>query len=171
MTDRPGGVDAEALRAQFDAAFARRADPAPTGVALLAIRIGSAPFAVRVLDAGGLVPVHGIVPVPSARPEVLGVVGLRGELLPVYGLSRMVLGVEDARPRWLILTAAPERVGFAFSGFDGHVVAAPSELSPAASTQVARHVRELYTGIPPRPVLDLAALVAAAMARTDRESP
>ena len=35
----------------------------------------------------------------------------------------------------------------------------------------AHHVREIYTGTPQRPILDLALLFAAATARTDRESP
>ncbi len=170
MTDAPA-ADAEALRAEFDEAFAHAPPPSPRVVALLAIRVGTAPFAVRVLDAGGLVPVRGVVPVPSRRPELLGVAGLRGEILPVYGLARMVLGVEDERPRWMILTGAPERVGLAFSGFDGHLAADPAQLTPAAGPQVARHVRELYAGTPQRPVLDLASLLAAATGRTDRENP
>src|SRR5512141_2494005 len=116
MIDRPAGPDAEALRAEFDAAFGRSAATAPDTVALLAIRIGVAPFAVRVLEAGGLVQVSAVVPVPSRRPEVLGVAGLRGDLLPVYGLARMVLGMPDDAPRWLILAGTAERVGFAFSG-------------------------------------------------------
>jgi purine-binding chemotaxis protein CheW len=171
VTDHPASRDADALRAEFDTAFARASAPAASGVSLLAIRIGGSPYAIRVLDARGLVPVSAVVPVPSGRPEVLGIVGLRGEILPVYGLARMVLGAEDDPPRWLILAGATDRVGLGFTGFEGHLVAAQSELMPASGHAGTRHVRELYTGTPPRPVLDLASLVSAATARTDRESP
>ncbi len=170
MSDR-SAADVEALREEFDAAFARSPSAPAAVVPLLAIRVGSSPFAVRVLDAGGLVPVRAIVPVPSRRPELLGVSGLRGEILPVYGLARMVLGVDDERPRWMILAGASERVGFAFSAFDGHLAAEPAQLTPAAGPQLARHVRELYAGTPQRPVLDLPSLLAAATGRTDRENP
>jgi purine-binding chemotaxis protein CheW len=172
MARGPGNRDAATLRAEFDAAFGARAEMPPEGVSLLAIRIGAEPFAVRVLDTGGLIPLPVLVPVPSRRPEVVGVAGLRGEIVPVYGLARMVLGVQDAPPRWMILTGAAERIGFGFSAFEGHLVADRASLRPTAGAElVARHVRELYTGTPSRPVLDLASLYAAATARTDRESP
>jgi len=172
MTDeRRAWRDAAAVRAEFDAAFARREAPPEPTAALLAVRVGSEPLALRVLDVAGLVPIRHVMAVPSRRPELLGVVGLRGEVVPLFGLARLVHGRPDESPRWMVLAGGSERVAFAFTTFDGHLRVPVAELRSAPGEPSVRHVRELYTGSPPRPVLDMSSLVAAATARDERESP
>jgi hypothetical protein len=157
----------EALRAEFDAAFGAPPRRASQAVGLLAIRIGNAAFAVRLLQAGGLVTVRAIAPVPSRRPELLGIAALRGEVLPVYSLARLVLRADDVEPpRWLILAGAPDRVALAFAAFDGHLVAAASDLHPLVEGEGRTdHVMEIQAGAPARPVLSLPSLVAAITGR------
>jgi purine-binding chemotaxis protein CheW len=118
-----GGRGAAGLREEFDASFAAppRADREDL-VALLAIRVGAEPVALRVLETAGLLPARRIVPVPGRRPELLGVSGLRGAVLPVFSLARL-LGRGDAdEPRWMVLAGDGARVGLAFSAFDGHLL-------------------------------------------------
>lgn len=158
-----GGAPADALRADFDGAFARpvRAPDADT-VAMLAIRVGGAPMAVRALGIAGLMQVRPIVPVPGRRPELLGVSGVRGALVPVYSLARLLGRADDGPPRWLLLaaTARGERVGLAVATFERHLVRPAGDLRPAAAGSGEAHVRELLVaeGLT-RPVVSIPSLV------------
>jgi chemotaxis signal transduction protein len=132
------------LRRAFDAAFAA----APTGarrleVPLLALRAGGEPLAVRALETAGLQRLPRVVPLPSRRPEVLGVTGWRGAVLPVYALSRL-MGLPDGTepPRWMLL-CGEERLALAFTAFEAHVQVAPEALQPAARGAARPAVREL----------------------------
>jgi purine-binding chemotaxis protein CheW len=155
---------AAALRREFDAAFAL---PARAGgdplVALLAARVAGEPFALRVLDLAGLVQARPVVPVPSRRPALLGVSGLRGEIVPIYGLGRLLGRPDDGAPAWIALAAGGERIGLALSALEGHLLVPPGALAPLEGGAGARpHVRELLRrdgGL--TPVLDVASLVRA----------
>lgn len=157
-------ASADALRAAFDAAFARpaRAPDADT-VALLAIRVAGAPMAVRVLETAGLMQVRPIVPVPGRRPELLGVSGVRGALVPVYSLARLLGRGDDDPPRWLVLaaTGGGERVGLAVATFERHLVSPAGDLRPAtASGPGEPHAPELLVADGAvRPVLSVASLL------------
>ncbi len=154
----------EALRAAFDAAFA--APPAGARrdlVPLLVIRAGGEAIAVRVLETAGLLPARLIVPAPSRRPEVLGVCGHRGAVLPVFSLARL-LGVADGGepPRWMLLAGREEeRVALAFDVLDGHVLVAPSALQRAAG-QGPGHLAEIAElGGAGRPVVSIPSVLRA----------
>jgi purine-binding chemotaxis protein CheW len=161
-----GAADARAaaLRREFDAAFAlpARAEGDPL-VALLAARVAGEPIALRVLDLAGLVQARPIVPVPSRRPELLGVSGLRGEIVPIYGLGRLLGRPDDGAPAWVALVGGGERIGLALSALEGHLLVAPQALARLEGGADARpHVRELLRrdgGL--TPVLDVASLVRA----------
>ena len=71
--------------------------------------------------------------VPGARPELLGIKSVRGQILPVVDLARL-LGVHRTAPptRLLVAEARGFRVGFAIdevTGIDG--LEGPEELSGA----------------------------------------
>jgi len=132
------------LRRAFDAVFA----VAPSGarrleVPLLALRAGGEPLAVRALETAGLQRLPRVVALPSRRPEVLGVTGWRGAVLPVYALSRL-LGLPDGAepPRWMLL-CGEERLALAFTAFEAHVRVAPEALEPAVSGAARPALREL----------------------------
>ena len=142
MSERP---TAQALRAAFDAAFTSPpADPRPAEVPLLVLRVGTARVAVRALETGGLVAPGRIEPVPSRRRELLGVAGLRGTLLPVYGLARL-LGIDDAgeTPRWLLLAGGAAGVGLAFGALEAYrrVPEAALEVASGATGALRELVR------------------------------
>jgi purine-binding chemotaxis protein CheW len=171
MSDGAGKPSrAHALRAAFDAAFAAPARaPRRDEIALLALRVGTEPFAMRVLEAAGILAGRPLAAVPSRRPELLGVAGLRGNVVPVYSVARLVgRAVDEAEaPRFLVLAAvgADERVALAFSGFDGHLRVPPAALA-AASDGARAHVRELVQlGAEARPVLSVPSLLKAITGR------
>jgi chemotaxis signal transduction protein len=163
-----GGATAAELRAAFDAAFARpRGAGAEDAVALLALRVGGEPLAVRVLETAGLMPARRIVPVPSRRPELLGISGIRGAVVPIYGLARLLRRADDGEPRWIVLAAAggEERVGLAVATFERHLVVPAERLRPAA-TGPGGHAPELLHGEgASRPVLSIPSLVRAITGR------
>jgi chemotaxis signal transduction protein len=159
------GATAAELRAAFDAAFARPPGAAAAEtVALLVLRAGGAPVAVRVLETAGIMAARPVVPVPSPRPELLGVSGIRGAVVPIYSLARLLGRGDDGAPRWIVLAAAgAERVGLAAAAFERHVVVPAAELRPAAHAAAAdHHAPELHhVGGEAIPVLSVESLVRA----------
>lgn len=165
MSRRPApGAAVEALRRAFDEAFSA---PPRAGrdarVPLLAIRVGGEPMALRVLELAGLVQARRIVPVPSRRPELLGVSGLRGEIVPIYGVARLVGRPDEGEPRWVALAAGEQRIGLGVAALEGHLLVRPEELAAVAPGAEAQpHVRELLRrGDGTRPVLSVPSLVRA----------
>ncbi len=161
--DDRGATTLEALRAAFDASFAAPPrGPRRDLVPLLAIRAGGDAVAVRVLETAGLLPARAIVPAPSRRPEVLGVCGHRGVVLPVFSLARLLGRSEDGEaPRWMLLAGAAERVALAFGALDGHVLVAPSALQRAQGS-VTSHLAEIVEiGGAGRPVVSIPSLLRA----------
>jgi len=113
---------ATALRRAFDRSFAVAASlQAQRLEQILAIRVGSDPYALRVSEIAGLHVDVEIVPVPGPVPQLLGIVGLRGTLLPVYDLAALLRHLPASRPRWLVLMRMPQPVGFAFDTFEAHL--------------------------------------------------
>lgn len=161
--DASRGRAVEALRAEFDAAFAApprgaRRDLVP----LLAIRAGGSPVAVRVLDTAGLLPAKVVVPAPSRRPEVLGLCGHRGAVLPVFSLARLLGRAEEGEaPRWMLLAGREERVALAFAAVEGHVLVAPAALQRAAGEAVGHLAEIVEIEGAGRPVVSIPSLLRA----------
>ena len=138
---------AAALRREFDDAFGRASLLSDRdGVELLAVRVCADAHAIRLSETAGLFADRRITPVPGPLPELLGMVGLRGAIVPVYDL-RLLLGHAPATPpRWLVL-AAGGHVGLAFDKLDRHVVvpraSIVAEPGPAASGAPARELVDL----------------------------
>lgn len=147
MTDRDRPLDPAvlALRAEFDAAFQAppRAED-PDGVAVLAARLGPDLLAVRVLELAGIVPARPIVPVPSRRPELLGLCGIRGAVVPVYALARLLRRADPQEPaRWLLLAGAGDaRIALAVTALEGRLRVPAAALRRAAE-EAKDHVPEV----------------------------
>ena len=82
---------AEEMRADFDRGFAaaRRVDIAAKHD-LIAIRVGTEPFAIRLTEVSGLFADRKITRVPGSHNALLGIAGFRGALVPVYGLRALL---------------------------------------------------------------------------------
>ena len=163
-----------ALREEFDRSFAQ-APQAAEGLreSLLAIRVGAEAYALRLAEVKGLYVGRRILALPSSLPELLGVSGFRGQIVPVYDLAPL-LG-QDARgapgraaPRWLVQLQHSEPLALAFDAFDVHFSAGAGDLiaDPAIAAS-PRHLRDaVRRGEAVLPILHLQSLIDDIQART-----
>lgn len=147
------------LRKTFDHAFAAP-PPAEAEAAedYLGIRIGGAAFAVALSEIGAVFADKTIAPLPSGAGELLGVAGVRGDVVPVFGLAALIgqPGGSD-RPRWLVL-ARGGHAGFAFDALDGHLRIPVASITPVASQ--GGFVRaNAVMGKEARPIVSIASLI------------
>ena len=127
-----------ALRQSFDESFA--APPRPHGAArqaLLAVRAGNLQLAVRLSELAGIHSCRKLVPLPNSTAGLLGISGLRGQLLAVYDLAAM-LGSQSAREdlRWLLLAGADPHTALAIGALDEYIEVADTELYPAHEAEM-----------------------------------
>lgn len=150
------------LRADFDRSFAAAPAQAPDEVPFLLLQVGADRVAVRLQDVSGLVACGRIVPVPSRAPTLLGIAGIRGAIVPIFSLAR-VLGQqrEAARPRWVLLCGT-EPLGLGFAEIEGQVGVAPAglrEVRAEGRSPHVSHVVAVANGI--RPLLSIASILQA----------
>src|SRR6202023_3988958 len=87
---------------------------------LLAVRIGTQLFAIRLSEITGLFAGKKVTPVPGGHPALCGIAGFRGAILPVYDLQILLGHCGTATPRWLVIAAAAP-VALAFAVFEGQL--------------------------------------------------
>lgn len=149
------------LRSDFDGAFAH-AHPAeaPPQLDLLVIRVFGLRYALRLSDVVELLADRTPVPAPSSRADLLGLVGLRGAVTPVYDLGRQLGHAAAEQPRFVAQVRAPLPFAVAFEHFERHLRVPASTLATArGNTETHAFVRasvrlEQY----PLPVIDLPAI-------------
>jgi chemotaxis signal transduction protein len=124
------GVTAATLRRHFDEGFAAPASSIAEPLEdLLAIHVGSNPHALRLSEIAGLYVGVKIVPVPSPVAQLLGIVGIRGMMVPIYDLAALLRYPPEANSRWFVLARAPQPVGFAFETFESHLQVSQASLA------------------------------------------
>jgi chemotaxis signal transduction protein len=97
------------LPAELPAAVVPASDAPPAGRACV-VRLGGRPFAVDVADAREVVLLETTTTVPGAPPSVLGVMNLRGNVLPVVEIRPLLgLPVRAASDRALVLADGNRR--------------------------------------------------------------
>lgn len=112
-------LSADELRREFDRGFAAAPAPPVRLVPVLLLRVGAERCAVRVVEAAGVHACPPIAVLPSPVEDLLGLVVLRGKLVPIYDLGALV-GVEHtAEPRWLLLAGDP-CVALGFDALEAH---------------------------------------------------
>ena len=134
------------LRNDFDRSFTL--PPTSAGIEqsenLLLIRIAGDPYAIRVKEIRGLENNYPIALLPSDTPELIGVAGIRGELVSAYSLAAL-LGYpsEPNDGRWLALCGNENRVGLVFSTLEGYLRVPAAQVFPARNEDALRgHVKE-----------------------------
>ena len=154
---RAENATARELRRAFDASFAVPARGRVADVErLLRLHFGADGYALRLADIGGLSAARKIVPIDSAIPEVLGLAGIRGNLVPVYSLSMLLgYGTETEPPRWFVACGSSEPIAFGFASLDGYV-----ELPTTA----------VHAGNAPRQYVHALARVIEQLEQTDKEA-
>jgi chemotaxis signal transduction protein len=153
------------LQHAFDRTFA---EPPRSDAALrddfLAMTIGGDPYAMRLSEVAGLYLTRKMTGLPGAVPALLGVVGLRGGVLPAYDLGSLLGYPKAAHPRWLAITVDGQ-VAVGFEQFDGHLRVARDIIAEAAPGHAASQrplVREsLHTETVVRPIIHLPSVLQA----------
>ena len=122
-TDSIEGSKAAQLRQAFDRSFALPPSPAPPeNQDLLMIRVAGDPYAIRLCDIAEIVTDRSVVSLPSVTPDLLGLAGIRGGIVPVFGLSSILgYGPDSGSPRWMVLCGAEDPIALAFSDFEGYL--------------------------------------------------
>jgi chemotaxis signal transduction protein len=121
---------AAALRETFDQSFAAPAAAMTERlVALLAIRIAADPYVLRLAELAGLHKDLRLVAIPGPDTRLLGIVALRGVMAPVYDLAALLHYPAAQSPRWIVLTADPHPIGFAFDVFESRLQGPESSLA------------------------------------------
>ena len=154
-------VTAIELRRTFDQSFEREPHCVDgSSVDFLAIRVAGVPYALQLSQLSGLHVDRRIMSLASPIPELLGMAGFRGNIVPVYSLPLLLgySGVES--PRWLALFGRDETIGLAFDSFDGHLRipeehVAGGQAVGGTSRQI-HDVTEIEGTI--RPIIDLVSL-------------
>jgi chemotaxis signal transduction protein len=151
----------EELRHGFDSSFSRPPPPQQEpGAALLRLRVGGAPLAVHLGHLSGLHLMPRVVRLPGSPASLLGVVGLRGQLIAVHDLAALLGLPTGEPPRWLLLAGGSRRVGLAAAGFEGQLRATREQMKPGGtSTHPLLSASIVQPDVPPLPVLDVDALV------------
>jgi chemotaxis signal transduction protein len=130
-TERRSRFTAAQLRADFDASFVRaHGAESPPQLDLLIIRTSDQRYALELTQVAALHADRKLTEAPSPRRELLGLVGMRGSVAPVYDL-RFLLGYEPgSAPRWFALVTVQAPFAVAFDHFEQHLRLPTASLAP-----------------------------------------
>lgn len=155
---------AAAIARAFDETFAE----APQTVTeptedLLGVGVEGGSYFLRLREVRGLATRPIVVPLPSRLPFLLGVMGVRGAIVPVYALGA-VLGHPSVleQPAWVLLVGEERAlVGLGVRDFTGHVRVPRRDIAAAPVSRGDRLTRETARlGQQARGVVDVEAVVA-----------
>ena len=172
------GNKAAQLRQAFDHSFALPPSAASPDVHdLLTIRVAGNPYAIRLQDITEIVAGRSVISVPAVTPGLLGLAGIRGGIVPVFGLSSILgYGSDPESPRWMILCGAEEPIALAFSDFEGHLRLPTSALHAdenfSATSENAKYVTQVArTPDGVRAVISVALILATIRNRISQYRP
>jgi chemotaxis signal transduction protein len=155
-------------RRAFDEAFAvAPAETTETYEDLLSIRVRGDAYALRLREVTGLVTSRKIVPLPSRRPELLGVAGNRGVVVTFYSLAVLLGHGSDARsPSWLAL-AGSEPIALGFEAFESFLRVRSNDIHKSLSSSASAHIGHLAR-VDNRsiPVIDIQSTLKTLVAQT-----
>lgn len=137
--------NAAQLAMEFDQSFTRRPVRDDAEIEeLMAVRVGSDAYALRISEIAGLALDRPIVALPNSTGTFLGLAGIRGRIVTVYGLRGLLGGASAPRvtPRWLAVLPESVALALAFDELDGQLRIPRSDLLSACELQSPRqHIR------------------------------
>lgn len=144
----------EELRRAFDRSFADAPATAPDEqLDLLAIRVAGEQYAVHVHDVRELLRCRTLIAVPSNTPALLGLSGVRGGIVPVFGLAELLgHAIPTAAPDWMVITGGDDPIGLAFDELERHLRVPDAAVHDGDAVRLDDAVR---------PVIRVAQLVAS----------
>lgn len=169
----PGRERLADMQRSFDQSFARAlVGEAESLARMIMIRLAGEPFLIRADQITGLVKAKRIVSLPSRIPELLGLAGIRGTLLPVFDLTAFLEPrARGSTPAWLALAGRDLPIALAFDEFEGQVELARASLYADESTP-RRHVQLLARiGSSVQPVIDIPSILEVIRKRTGLIGP
>jgi purine-binding chemotaxis protein CheW len=104
---------------------------------MLSFRVGDEEYVVNVDDVKEVLKNRELTHVPNAPDYMLGVMALRGPVLPVIDLSKRIglpAGVRDEKSRILIVTVQDEDAGIVVDRVTGVVKISPDSVRPVPET-------------------------------------
>jgi chemotaxis signal transduction protein len=149
------------LRANFDASFGHaHATESPPQLDLLLIQVAEHDHALRLDQVSALHVDRKLVQTPGPRPELLGLVGVRGVVAPVYDLRRLLGYSAASAPRWLAVLRASAPLAVAFEQFERHLRVPQSDLvsADAGATSAAFVGGRVRSATKALPLIDLLAI-------------
>ncbi len=165
---------ADGLRQAFDLSFASPPSALEEVEDILTIRVAGDPYAIRLSEIAGLIVGRRVVPVPSVTPGLLGLAGIRGGLVPVFGLASILgCGQAPGSPRWMILCGAEEPVALAFADFENYLRMPKSSFhedgNPSATSRYVKQAVSIRGVV--RAVIGIPAIMAAIRSRIGHNRP
>ncbi|MGC4061031.1 MAG: chemotaxis protein CheW [Aquabacterium sp.] len=133
---------AEQLREVFDQGFAQAVVvDAARWQDFLQIRLDGQVHVLALDEVASLQPVNWVTPIPGPLPALIGLIGHKGETVPLYDL-RILLGCPaTVAPRWMVLSRQVN-VALAFDAFDKHLRRPDEAVARPASAQASGdHIR------------------------------
>jgi len=103
-------------------------------IEMLSFRIGGEEYAVSVADVREVLKTIQLTSVPNTPDYILGVMSLRGTMLPIIDLCRrfgLPAGVQDEKSRIVVVSSAGEEVGLLVDRVTGVFSVLPDEIKPA----------------------------------------
>jgi chemotaxis signal transduction protein len=133
------------LRGAFDTSFAQAAAlAAPVQEDMLAIGAGDVDLALPLAGITRLEPRRRLATLNGGAPALLGLCGVRGQLVPVFSLAHLVGAKKHAiGDPWVVLVGAQAPIGLAFDRFEGFLrvdTRSITDLAPFARTPFAQRV-------------------------------
>lgn len=171
MTDREGlERTAAELCAEFDRSFASPwSEASVERQDFLLVRLGAAPYALHLRQISALVAGRAIARVPARARGLLGLAGIRGEIVSVFDLAALMGHESDVGGSpWMVLCGAGELLAFAISAYEGHLRADRASIHKANPAASARHQLDevAMTASGARPIVDLNRIIDSIRSQT-----
>lgn len=140
---------------------------------MIMIRVAGALFLMPADHITGLAKAKRIVLLPSRIPELLGLAGVRGALVPVFDLTAVLeLQRHGSAAAWLALAGRDSPIAFAFDELSGQVELARASLYADEGGIARRHVRLLARiGSSVHPVIDIPSILETIRKHTGLSGP
>ncbi len=123
-------------------------EPAIEEMELLSFRLGGEEYAVQVDDVREVLKIRELTLVPNAPDYILGVMSLRGAMLPVIDLCRrlsITQAARDEKTRILVVSPDEEDVGLMVDRVSGVLKVTPDAIKPVPEN--IEHGAEFLRGI------------------------
>lgn len=163
------------LRVAFDRSFALPPPhEAPEVDEVLVVRVSDDLYAIRLRDISGLVARRTIVAVPAAAPGLLGVAGVRGDLVAVFSLSSLLgYGDDPEAPSWAVLCGGEHPIALGFAELEGYLRVRRAAVHADEALRVKRsYVTEVVaTEAGARPVIDVSLIITDICSRSGLQRP